>query len=759
MMRGWAGLGKTGRMTSGIMPICSAVLATAMAFSVSPSAYADDMGGLWPVKDGAVVSAHEAGLDGSGVKIGVLDTRAVSDYPGLSDANIEYRLGSFVNTTTDKPDECLIKDVPLQKTVTSKEGDAYSSHGTYMLTWLVGNGKSWDASQGVTGLVPKSDVLFLTGGQDGAGGLTITCDGMAVGSDIDKDVSTAVDWGARIINMSNGGGVGDYGYDGMLKALRHGVIIVSGRSNDKETDAVVNGSSTDAMTGDPRERSSFPGVIRNNEVGPDGQIAGISDVADANVNILAPGDQVLRPSDNSTRISVDTGGTSTGSAVLSGYLALAVQKWPDATGNQILQSLVRNTKGNGSGEAKLDPGHKRGYGQVDVARLLSVDPVQYPDVNPILEAQVTAAAKLSDDRAKWYAQDCSKNPDGIGDLLDDSLPVPCQAGEIGREYERQKAAWKKVEQCRSDGGSDCMRYSATATADETEGKSDGKAVLPDTGDGKDGVKSSGVPLWVWLAAGGVGVAVVAGGIVLAGVLSKRGKQGRRPSPDAAAAGPSPYAGPRQPMPGMVYPNPNRPYPPQYGGPGSQYGRPVPQYQAPGPAQVPSQYRRNVGPVSPQYAQPQSQQVNPVQPAQPYPQPSPGRIPDPAGGHDWGQGYPPQQYPPQSDGRNKPGQESRANLETSIRQYSDSLVRSVAEIEKGEQSQEEAMAGVKAQVEAASDVQFADEKTKDMLREVLQPLDDLLGSDFASTVPDTMPLTEVPMPPTQSGSVPLPPARV
>lgn len=241
------------------------------------------MGGLWPVKDSAVVSAHEAGLDGSGVKIGVLDTRVVSDYPGLSDANIEYRLGSFVNTTTDKPDECLIKDVPLQKTVTSKEGDVYSSHGTYMLTWLVGNGKSWDASQGVTGLVPKSDVLFLTGGQDGAGGLTITCDGMAVGSDIDKDVSTAVDWGARIINMSNGGGVGDYGYDGMLKALRHGVIIVSGRSNDKETDAVINGSSTDAMTGDPRERSSFPGVIRNNEVGPDGQIAGISDVADANL--------------------------------------------------------------------------------------------------------------------------------------------------------------------------------------------------------------------------------------------------------------------------------------------------------------------------------------------------------------------------------------------------------------------------------------------------------------------------------------------
>ena len=146
---------------------------------LSPSAYADDMGGLWPVKDSAVVSAHESGLDGSGVKIGVLDSRVVSDYPGLSDANVEYRLGSFVNATTDEPDECLIKGVPLQKTVTSEEGNVYSSHGTGMLTWLVGNGKSWDASQGVTGLVPKSDVLFLTIGQDTSDKIKVytPCDG------------------------------------------------------------------------------------------------------------------------------------------------------------------------------------------------------------------------------------------------------------------------------------------------------------------------------------------------------------------------------------------------------------------------------------------------------------------------------------------------------------------------------------------------------------------------------------------------------
>ena len=446
-------------------------------------------------------------------------------------------------------------------------------------------------ARGVPGLVPKADVMFVTAGRGTVLMSAEDCQNLAR-QQVGPDLMSMVDWGARVINMSNNGYMEAKSYEGMLDALRHGVIIVSGRSNDKETDAVVNGSSTDVMTGDPRSWDSFPGVIRNNEVGPDGNIAGISDVADANVNILSPGDQVLMSTyDKSRDMSVDTGGTSTGSAVLSGYLALAVQKWPDATGNQILQSLVRNTKGNGSGEAKLDPGHKRGYGQVDVARLLTVDPTQYPDVNPILEAQVTAASKLSDDRAKWYAQDCSTNPDGVGDLLDaDSYPVPCQAGEIGREYERQKTAWKKVEQCKADGGSDCMRYSATATAD----KAGGKAVLPDTGDGRDGVKSSSVPVWVWLAAGGVGVAVVVGGIVLAVVLSKRGRRRSRHGGHASGRGPLP---------------PANPYPPQVPGanngmvPPPAAGQYVPQQQAPHSSAFPRQtpYPAVPYPVPPQQA--------------------------------------------------------------------------------------------------------------------------------------------------------------
>lgn len=42
-----------------------------------------------------MASAWKQGIDGSGVKVAVLDTQAVEDYPALKDADITYRLGRF----------------------------------------------------------------------------------------------------------------------------------------------------------------------------------------------------------------------------------------------------------------------------------------------------------------------------------------------------------------------------------------------------------------------------------------------------------------------------------------------------------------------------------------------------------------------------------------------------------------------------------------------------------------------------------------
>ena len=83
--------------------------------------------------------------------------------------------------------------------------------------------------------------------------------------------------------------------------------------------------------------------------------------------------------DANTGAPTTTSGTSNATALVSGMLALARQKWPDATTNQILQSLVRSG---------LNPNHEwnqyTGYGAIDGGGLVIDDPSQYPDENPLL---------------------------------------------------------------------------------------------------------------------------------------------------------------------------------------------------------------------------------------------------------------------------------------------------------------------------------------------------------------------------------------
>ena len=266
-----------------------------------------------------------------------------------------------------------------------------------------------------------------------------------------------------------------------------------------------------------------------NSLARDGTVSATSDVMDGNVSILSPGADTLGYDfTNRRELSLGNGGTSTAAADLTGYLALAVQKWPEATGNQILQSLVRNTKGNDSGEARLDEEHRTGFGAVDPPRLLSVDPTGYPDVNPLLEWAVKASERHEETKGMY-----TEHPDWTDATFAESDPFS-PSGEkitcttacalVGREYRRQARAWRKVEQCRRDGGSDCMRWSATATADQADRQADADA---DAG-------SSALPGWV-VPVAGVAALVVVGGIVAAVVARRRARGRRRPPQEPAAA--------------------------------------------------------------------------------------------------------------------------------------------------------------------------------------------------------------------------------
>lgn len=75
---------------------------------------------------------------------------------------------------------------------------------------------------------------------------------------------------------------------------------------------------------------------------------------------------------------VMSSGTSGAAGLVAGALALTMERWPDASGNQVLQSMVRNA--NGDFPLGYDPYY--GFGGLSLPSLLEQDPGQYPDVHP-----------------------------------------------------------------------------------------------------------------------------------------------------------------------------------------------------------------------------------------------------------------------------------------------------------------------------------------------------------------------------------------
>lgn len=576
------------RKVRGVLSALAAVLAC-VGLCV-PSAVASD-GVDWRVDGMGVRDAWAQGITGKGVKVAVLDDPIVSDYPALAGADVSYKL------MTESNQPCHRKSDPSQTTsaddptLDSSSGFVIT-HGTSVVSLIVGNGNGWDGGAGIQGIAPGASVtaymvFYQREGRLG-GGADICVDDAGKGVDLDRpSIRDAVSSGARIINMSYVDDIGDPSgvRDDILYALRHGVVVVSARDNS------VRAGMYD-LVGEPGMNNYFPGEVTVNAVDSAGNLQESSDVTDGNVSVLSPGVGV--PSYRSTdsrEMDLTGGGTSTAAANLSAYLALVMQRWPDATGNQILQSLIRNTKGNASSGPKLDPEHKRGFGIVDPGKLLSVDPAQYPDVNPLLEWAVKTSGEHEETKG-MYEYPSPLGEHGVADTGEfspdgDTVMYTPDTALVGRELQRQQAAWEKVESCRADGGSDCMKYSATATADEEDGKVAGDMASDASG-------SSVVPSWVVpVVLAGAGVLVLAG-VVLAVVLVRRmrrardagrivpagpvGGSGVPPVPYGVAP---PYVGPAArsvPVAGS-YPNAGAPagytYPPTQAGDG-QVGQHVPQ---------------------------------------------------------------------------------------------------------------------------------------------------------------------------------------
>lgn len=347
------------------MALRTLVSATAVAVIVaatlaSPASAGQNNGdGLWYFDLFDIQSFHDQGIDGSGVTIAMVDSPVNLEVPTLQGADI----------TPHPPIACLAADgTKLPATSTDL---ALAKHGTNVASLLVGSGAGYPGETGVKGIASGATLLTY------AVYATDACLSVNFSDPLAEAINSAVDDGADIISVSIGTVGSERMNEAILNALRHDVIIVAALPNQ------------DANIGFFTAPFSYNGVAGIAALTPDGKPTTAvwgGESHDIETDLAAPGWDMLEQGTDAGGWEAQGlgGGTSYATPVASGEIALAVQKYPEATHNQVLQSLIHNT-GSKAHELNFDTTGKFGYGIVDAIFLIAADPTQYEDVNPFIE--------------------------------------------------------------------------------------------------------------------------------------------------------------------------------------------------------------------------------------------------------------------------------------------------------------------------------------------------------------------------------------
>ncbi|WP_327092129.1 S8 family serine peptidase [Nonomuraea sp. NBC_01738] len=271
--------------------------------------------------------AWQAGFDGKGVKVAVLDTGVDAAHPDLA---------GRVKQTKVFTGEASVQDG--------------NGHGTHVASTIAGG-------DGRKGVAPGAELMVgKVLGDDGSGTLSGVIEGM----------EWAAAEGASVINMSLGGGATD-GTDPLSVAVdtlteRTGALFVVAAGNDGSDYSIgTPGAATSALTvgavdgKDALAEFSSRGPRLDDAPKPDLTAPGVAIVA-----ARAAGTTMGEPVDERYTAA---SGTSMATPHVAGAAAIVKQRHPDWTARQIKDALV--------GSAKPIPGQRiddAGAGRLDVAR-------------------------------------------------------------------------------------------------------------------------------------------------------------------------------------------------------------------------------------------------------------------------------------------------------------------------------------------------------------------------------------------------------
>jgi len=380
-----------------------------------PASAADGTDGFWWYDATGVADVQAAGVTGAGVKVAVIDSAIDPQVPMLVGANV----------TVNEPGFCHADEGsgPLLPT-TSTQLTNSTWHGTNVTALISGTGKGDGGARSTAGIAPGATVTFYSIDDPAVDERTsVPCmTGSGQNLSLERAITTAVDSGARIISLSDTGPSMNIsrGTKAVFAwALHQGVVLVIALGDiptDDDAMALMNGvvavQAGDA-NGAPMGTGTTAGVVPH-----------------ARVTVLAPGVHMFMQGNPTTKSWQDTptgSGTSFATPLVAGMLADVASKYPKATGNQLIQSLIHNTAKDDHALA-YDPA--RGYGAANLRHMLAVDPTQYPDVNPLIVQDAPAkwdnsAADIAN--ATWPLEGIQPSPKPTGTARPSATPGPSGA--------------------------------------------------------------------------------------------------------------------------------------------------------------------------------------------------------------------------------------------------------------------------------------------------------------------------------------------
>ncbi|GAA2542885.1 S8 family serine peptidase [Winogradskya consettensis] len=279
-------------------------------------------------------TAWQQGLDGRGVKVAILDTGIDATHPDLA--------GKIAGTAnfSSSPD------------VVDRFG-----HGTHVASTIAGSGAASGGSR--KGVAYGSDLLI---------GKVLGDDGTGYESEIIAGMQWAVDSGAKVVNMSLGGGATD-GLDPMslavdeISAASGALFVVAAGNEGADSSVGTPGAATDALTVGAVDRTDQ--IASFSSRGPRlGDLGLKPEITAPGVDIVAAraaGTTMGEPVDE---FYTAASGTSMATPHVAGAAAIVAQQHPDWSGAKIKEALVSTAKTTTGPDV-----YAQGAGRVDLARV------------------------------------------------------------------------------------------------------------------------------------------------------------------------------------------------------------------------------------------------------------------------------------------------------------------------------------------------------------------------------------------------------